>query len=106
LRPVEVDSAAKADIRRAFVWYENQREGLGEKFVQRVREAIERIAANPAGYAKVIGEARKSELRQFPYSLWFKFKDEVVVIACLHHRRDKVLARERSLGILQFPDPQ
>ena len=72
MRRIEVDSAAKADIKRAFVWYENQREGLGEKFVQRVRESIERIAANPEGYAKVIGEARKSELRQFPYSLWLR----------------------------------
>jgi toxin ParE1/3/4 len=103
LRQVEVDSAAKADIQRAFVWYENQREGLGDKFIARVRETIEHIALSPEGYAKVVGEARRANLRKFPYALWFKAKNDVLVIACLHQRRDRVLARERVAGVIEMP---
>ena len=54
----------------------------------------------------MIGEARKAELRQFPYTLWFKVEAHVLVIGCLHHRRDKVLARERAFGVFPMPDPK
>ena len=105
MRRVEVDSAARADIQKAFVWYESQREGLGERFVERVRKTIERVALNPEGYTKVIGEARKAEIRRFPYSLFFKIQDDVLVIACLHAKRDNVLAKERAAGVIQMPKP-
>ena len=54
----------------------------------------------------MIGDARKAEVRQFPYSLWFKVEDHVLVIGCLHHRRDKVLAREHAFGVFPMPDPK
>jgi hypothetical protein len=103
---VEINRSAKADILRVASYYESAKEGLGDKFLDRVQELINRIALNPGGYAKVIGEARKAELRQFPYSLWFKVEAHVLVIGCLHHRRDKVLARERAFGIFPMPDPK
>jgi len=53
----------------------------------------------------VIKEARKADLRKFPYSLWFTIENDVMVIACLHQRRDRVLARERALGVRPMPDP-
>jgi toxin ParE1/3/4 len=105
LRQVRVESAAKADIQRAFVWYETQREGLGERFVEQVRATIERIALNPEGYAKIIKDARKAEVEKFPYSIWFHVRDDVVVIACLHGKRDRRLAVERASGVIQMPDP-
>ncbi len=74
--------------------------------MDRVQEAIDRIALNPEGYAKVIGEARKAEIRRFPYSLYFKLQDHVLVIGCIHDRRDKVLARERAFGVFPMPDPK
>ena len=68
-------------------------------------DTIERIALNPEGYTKVIKEARKAEVEKFPYSVWFEVRDDVLVIACLHHKRDTRLAEERALGIMQMPDP-
>ena len=80
--------AARRDIEAAAEWYENQREGLGLEFTDRVLEAIEAIERNPFGYAKVIGDARRAVLAQFPYALWFKIEKDAIVIACLHHKRD------------------
>jgi toxin ParE1/3/4 len=105
LKQVQVDSAARADIQKAFVWYETQREGLGERFVEQVKATIERIALNPEGYTKVVKDARKAEVEKFPYSVWFRIRDDVVVIACLHGKRDRRLAVERASGVIPFPEP-
>ena len=52
-------------------WYEQQREGLGLEFTDRVLEAIDRIAEHPLAFAKSIGDARRCNLDQFPYSVFF-----------------------------------
>jgi len=105
VRRVEVSASAKADIARAAVWYENQKEGLGDMFLTAILDTIDRIALNPEGYAKAIKEARKAEVESFPYSVWFRVKDDVLVIACLHGKRDRRLAVERASGVIPFPEP-
>lgn len=105
MKRVQVDSGARADIQRAFVWYETQREGLGERFVEQVRTTIERVALNPEGYSKIVKDARKAEVEKFPYSVWFRVKDGVLVIACLHGKRDRRLAVERASGVIPFGEP-
>jgi plasmid stabilization system protein ParE len=105
LKPVILTRIAEADIERAAIWYEERREGLGADFIARVREAILRIAENPTGYRKTIREVRVANLRRFPYGQWFRAQEDgSVVIACLHGKRDRVLAKERALGVLQMPE--
>jgi plasmid stabilization system protein ParE len=66
VKRVEINRPAKDDIARVAAYYKNEKEGLGDKFLDRVQESVDRIALNPRGYAKVIGEARKADLRRFP----------------------------------------
>jgi hypothetical protein len=62
-------------------------------FIDGVRETILRIRENPAGYRKAINDVRVANLRKFPYGIWFRERaDGSVVIACLHGKRDRVLA--------------
>lgn len=98
-------SAASRDIEKAAQWYEQHREGLGLQFTERVLESIEAIERNPLAYAKVIGEARRAILTQFPYALYFRLEGDAIVIACLHHKRDTRLARERAAGVIEIPKP-
>jgi toxin ParE1/3/4 len=107
LKSVILTARAEADVERVAVWYEERKEGLGAEFVGRVRETIGRIAENPAGYARAMRDVRVANLRQFPYGLWFRIRDDgSVVIGCLHGRRDRVLAKERAAGILEMPKPK
>lgn len=103
---VRLTRAAAADIAKAADWYEAQSAGLGDKFLDRVAEAVDSIGGHPKAYRKVIRDVRRANLRQFPYALWFRLENDAVVIACLHAKRDEVLAKERALGILQMPDPE
>ena len=96
---------AKAEISAAAEGYERKSPGLGHKFLDRVDQALEKIGRNPQGYQKVIGENRRCNLEKFPYALWFKIVNEVVVVGCLDSRRDPTLARERAVGVIPLPKP-
>ena len=102
---VRLTKAATADIEKAATWSEAQAEGLGTKFLDRVLETIDKIVENPKAYAAVIQDVRLATVRKFPYGLWFRVAGDVIVIACLHGSRDRRLAQERALGIIQMPDP-
>jgi len=47
---VRLTGQAMADVDRAAAYYEGQSEGLGEKFLQCVEQAIEHFGIAPEGY--------------------------------------------------------
>lgn len=102
---IRFTSAAEADVIRAVEWYEAQRAGLGLEFFGRIDEAVQKIGVNPLGHRKVFGEARRINLRQFPFGLWYKVEQDAIVIACLHAKRSVALAKERASGIVEMPKP-
>ena len=104
---VRLSPQARRDIAQAAQYYEREREGIGDKFVSRVGEAIERVEANPQGYALTYRQLRKCDLRKFPYSLWFEIRpDNSLVVACLHNKRDRILVKERAAGVIEIPKPE
>ena len=104
MKPVRLTKIAEADIAGAAAWYEAKKPDLGFEFVERVEEAIQGIAQNPLMHATVIEDVRRAPLSRFPYALWYRVEpDDSIVIACLHAKRSPRLARERALGILEFP---
>ena len=85
-----VRGRAKADIRRAAKWYEQQREGLGKQFVAEVNAALERIEANPEQYQVVHRNIRHAITRHFPYGVFYRIRgSKISVLAVVHlHRED------------------
>lgn len=51
--PVRLLREARDEFDVASGWYENQQRGLGQVFVSRVREVLQRIAANPRVHATI-----------------------------------------------------
>jgi toxin ParE1/3/4 len=94
---IRITASAERDIASAFEWYEGQREDLGYRFMTRVDEAMELISENPRMFAPMIGPtARRVLVDQFPYAIWFVERDyDILVIGCLHHKRDMKLAMSR-----------
>jgi plasmid stabilization system protein ParE len=79
---------ARADLEEACRWYEAQRLGLGNEFLQQVDAAFRRIEARPTQFPKVQGDLRRVLLRRFPYSAYFlNARRRIVVIGVLHQRR-------------------
>ena len=87
--PILVRPAAAADIEDAFLWYERQRPGLGDEFLDAVQAACEGIAAHPTMYPVTHRNTRRALLRRFPYGIFYRVDaDLIVVVACMHGSRD------------------
>lgn len=83
-----VRPAAAADIDDAFLWYESQRPGLGHEFLAAANTLMDAVTQHPLRYPIVHRDTRRALLRRFPYAVYFRVYDDViVVIACMHGRR-------------------
>ena len=84
-----VRPAAAADIDEAFLWCQSQRPGLGHEFLAAADMLIDAIAEHPLRYPVVRRNTRRALLRRFPYAMYFRIYDDVVVVvACMHGRRN------------------
>lgn len=90
MKRVVVRPAAAADIDDAYRWYEAQRSGLGEEFLAALSALRGRIADEPSAFPILHRETRRALIpRRFPYGVFYRVYDDVIVIvACLHARRD------------------
>jgi plasmid stabilization system protein ParE len=87
---------AAADVAAAHAWYEAQRQGLGDEFLESLRHAEEAVLASPCTYRVIHRDTRRFLLRRFPYQLLYRVADEiVVVVACFHVRRSAGGAKAR-----------
>ncbi|MDO8950201.1 MAG: type II toxin-antitoxin system RelE/ParE family toxin [Actinomycetota bacterium] len=92
-------SDALVDIESAREWYEIQRPGLGDEFLESVDDAIESVLNFPAAYPVDYREARRFLVERFPYCLYYRLDVEgILVVACLHAARDPVRMHRRLRG--------
>ena len=84
------------NLEKAEDWYDGRRPGLGREFRDAVDAAIARIADNPLAYPDRYRGARRARLRRFPYVLWYRVSETLVlVLACVDGRRDPRMIRAR-----------
>lgn len=86
---IVIRPAAGADIEDAFVWYEQQRRGLGSEFLKIVDDALIAIQRAPQLHPAIHRNTRRALLRRFPYGIYYRiYPDLIVVVACMHGRRN------------------
>jgi plasmid stabilization system protein ParE len=98
VKPPIIRPAAAADVEDAYQWYETQRPGLGEEFLAAIKATIEEsMIANPERFSVVYRQTRRALLRRFPYGLYYRIiDDQIVVVACMHGRRNPRRWQSRS----------
>ena len=61
----------------------------GGEFLTAVQSALENIAAHPSRYPVVHRETSRVLVQRFPYGIFYRvYSEVVVVVACMHGRRD------------------
>lgn len=73
------------DVAEAYAWYERQRLGLGEEFLGCVDALVHSILRMPDMYAIIYDTFRRGLVRRFPYSIFYEYLDETVVIYGIFH---------------------
>jgi plasmid stabilization system protein ParE len=97
MRKLVVRLQARSEIAEAADWYEQQSVGLGADFLRAIEVTMSSIHHNPEQYQRIRGRTRRAVLRRFPYGVvYIVSDDEVVVLGCVHGRRDPKRWQERA----------
>jgi plasmid stabilization system protein ParE len=80
---------ARNELDEAYSWYESQQLGLGDDFFELVEETLNRICQMPESYAVVYRDVRRSSVRRFPYTIYYRIvSSRVIITAVFHGSRD------------------
>jgi plasmid stabilization system protein ParE len=95
--PVILSPAADREFETAAEWYEEQRTGLGVRFVTAVQDALDRIGQMPELHAVVYRDLRRARVAKFPYNIYYRvLADRVEVLAVVHGRRNPSVWQSRA----------
>jgi plasmid stabilization system protein ParE len=75
-----ITTFAKADLSDASKWYEMQQKGLGKRFLNEIKEAIEIICKNPEGFQVRYDDYRIYFTKIFPYGIHYQYIAEKKII--------------------------
>ena len=83
---------ARTEFLLAAEWYERERPGLGDEFIEQVSKGLETIASQPEAWPAWIEQTgtslRRFVLPRFPYSVIFAARErELFVVAVAHGKR-------------------
>ena len=93
---LEFIQAAYLDIQEAWLWYEEQKVGLGEEFLLSLEASFNQIQRNPLLYQIAFSKVRVALLRRFPYRIVYTLADSTIgVVGVLHTSRDPSIWNER-----------
>lgn len=80
---------AKFEIEVAFDWYENQKEGLGIEFINKIEQSLETIKEFPESSQIIYKTFRRLIIKRFPFSVFYTIEAEGIIIhAVFDNRRD------------------
>ncbi len=95
--PVILRPDADADIQTIYDELEQVQTGLGDRFVARVREVLERVESMPKMYGVVWHDVRAVRLKKFQHVAYYVvFDDRVEILAVLHGARDASAWQSRA----------
>ena len=80
---------SEQDLADAAIWYEEQREGLGNQFLDEALSVFSVISETPLMFPTVHRNIRRALLHRFPFGVYYRVEsDEIVVVAVMHGSRN------------------
>ena len=89
---------AQIELDEIFIWYEEQKAGLGFEFLKEFENDINKVSHNPYYASYIEADARGTSLKKFPYQVIYRIdeiKRQVRIIAIIHLRRNPEWFRQR-----------
>lgn len=87
---------AEEEMYEAAAYYEDQTEGLGDRFLDDIEACVDRICERPQMGRRVLEHFRVVLARRFPFLVIYALEEAtVVIVAVAHQRRRPGYWRER-----------
>ena len=88
--------AAKADMGRVWSYYEKQKPGLGDEFLDDLGRTVRLVAEFPLAQPDFWKGTRRALLSRFPYGFAYRVElEEILVIVIAHTSRASRVWRRR-----------
>ena len=86
---MKISPEAEADLAEARAFYEGRRGGLGDEFLESFEDTLRSIETSPEAFSVVHRQLRRTLMRRFPFSVYYRIEGgEPVIIAVFHSRRN------------------
>jgi len=96
---VNVSRSAEIDLLEGYAFYEQQRAGIGEYFLDSLFADIDALTLFAGIHPKPYGRLHCSLARRFPFAIYYEVRDDVAtVVAVLDCRRDPASITQRLAG--------
>lgn len=69
---VELLPDVELDLKDAYAYFEQCRNGLGSDFILCVEDSLSKVQRNPEQYVVVHNEIRRVLIKRFPYGVFYK----------------------------------
>lgn len=83
--PLIVEPEAECELECIVSWYNSQRPGLGQAFLESVEDVFDRIRKTPELHAIAHRTARLTLVKRFPYVVCYIFDGEKVYVIAVFH---------------------
>jgi len=91
-----IKEQAEGHALNAYLWYEDQREGLGDEFLKSLEEGYTKISKNPYFYQVKFENKRTLKIKRFPYLIIYEIEENsVIVYAVFYASRDPLIWQNR-----------
>lgn len=80
---------AQQEAEAAALYYESVQEGLGLRFLDRLKERYDMLALHPQLFGLITDSFRAVKIDDFPYLLVFKIYKNKVVVYMVHNTHKK-----------------
>ncbi|XXX82473.1 type II toxin-antitoxin system RelE/ParE family toxin [Sorangium sp. So ce134] len=94
---VELHPEARAELRAAAIWYDEQRAGLGDEFVAEISSMVDKIGEVPESFQIWPGTSssprsiRRAVINRFPYVIAFEVHPERTFVLAIAHAKRRPL---------------
>ncbi|MCD6010423.1 MAG: type toxin-antitoxin system RelE/ParE family toxin [Flavipsychrobacter sp.] len=86
---ITLSDDAEDDIFTAYIWYEQQKQGLGDEFKNAVKNAVTSIKLNPLYFSYRRKNTRGYIVKGFPYIVLFYIKRNNIYVNAVFHMSRK-----------------
>ena len=77
---LEIKHEAYLEIIKAYLYYEEKRTGLGEKFLEHLDVYFDRITTNPKHFPKKRKPYREAFIKRFPFLVIYEVSKNKVIV--------------------------
>lgn len=81
---LQIEEIARNEINDAYLWYEEQSAGLGDKFLKALSRAFSAIQKSPSGYEQ-FDRHRQYPLKKFPFTILYEVTEETLYVDAVFH---------------------